>query len=77
MVPEILSKIQSDPIPLGYSVFLNGLGKYAIWVYEENIFEHCHLVHNFPTVPEILSKIQSDRFPLDYSVFSNGLNYAI
>ena len=34
-VPEMLSKIQSDPSPLGYSVFSNGLGKYAIWVYVE------------------------------------------
>ena len=33
------------------------------------IFEHCHLVQNFPPVPEMLSKIQSDPFPLGYSDF--------
>ena len=34
-VPEMLSKIQSDPSPLGYSVFSNSLGEYAIWVHVE------------------------------------------
>ena len=33
------------------------------------IFEHCHLVQNFPLVPEMLSKIQSDPSPLGYGVF--------
>ena len=34
--PDILSKIQSDPFPLGYSDFSSkDLGKYAIWVYGE------------------------------------------
>ena len=33
LVPKMLSKIHSDPSPLGYSVFSNGLRKYAIWVY--------------------------------------------
>ena len=34
LVPEMTSKIQSDPSPLGYGFFsLNGLRKYAIWVY--------------------------------------------
>ena len=30
LVPKMLSKIHSDPSPLGYSVFSNGLRKYAI-----------------------------------------------
>ena len=33
LVPEMLSKIQSDPSLLGYSVFSNGCRKYAIWDY--------------------------------------------
>ena len=34
-VPEMISKIQSDPSPLGYSIFFssNCLKKYTIWVY--------------------------------------------
>ena len=34
-VPEKLSKIQSDPFSLGYSVFWNYLGNFAIWVWVE------------------------------------------
>jgi len=37
-VPEMISQIQSDPSPLGYSVFSKDLGKYAIWVYVVKYF---------------------------------------
>ena len=45
--------------------------KCAIWVWSTKrsnegrcikIFEHCHLVQNFPRDPEMFSKIQSDLF---------------
>ena len=47
----------------------NCLGKYAILVYVEKIFEHCHFVQNFPPVPEMISHIQFDPFPVGYGVY--------
>ena len=70
-VPEILSKIQSDLSPLGYSVFFFFKGSLKIrnMSISSKLFGHCHLVPNFTPVPKILSKIQSDLSPLGYSVF--------
>ena len=67
--PEMISKIQSDPSPLGYNVFSNGLRKKCYFRLCSKIIVHCHL-QNFPPVPEMISKIQSDPSPLGYNVFS-------
>ena len=69
-VPEMLSKIQSDPSPLGYGIF------FFIWSQKirnlslsRQIFKHCHFVRNFPLDPEMYLQIQSDPFPLGYVIF--------
>ena len=67
-VPEMLSKIQSDPSP-GYSVFFKWSWKICNSSLSRKIFEYFHLVQNFPSFPEMLSKLQSDPFPMGYSVF--------
>ena len=65
-VPEMISQIQSDPSPLGYSVFNRILEIRSLC---GKIFLYCHLIQNFPPVPDTLSKIQSNPFPKGYSVF--------
>ena len=66
----MLSKIRSDHSPLGYGIFFfKWSWKIRNLSYCRKIFEHCHLVQNFPPVPEMLSKIQSDPYPLGYGIF--------
>ena len=68
-VPEMISKIQSAPSSLGYGTFSsNGLRKYAIWVYVENIWA-LPFCSEFPPGSKMLSKIQYDPSPFGYSVF--------
>ena len=70
----MISKIPSDPSPLSYIVFSNGLRKYAIWVHVfSKGIEHCHFVQNFIPVDQMLSKIQSESIELRHFFFKNGM----
>jgi len=55
---------------LGYGISLKMALENTKFEFIKKIFEHYHLIQNFPPVPEMISKIQSAHFPLDYSIFS-------
>ena len=85
--PDILSKIQSDPFPLGYSDFSSkDLGKYAIWVYGEkysNIaiwfrtsprFQSCYRKFN-PTLLRCATAFFSSNGLRKYTIWVYGEKY--